>query len=121
MRIGPDLSRNWIESVQASVSRYPQQSGTVLSNVNREWNRVARESLCLLVELIQRLIACDPKHTIAIFEKSSNNNAVETLQIFWITNKDFKGVAVVPVQSISRSKPHKTSVVLNHGVHFCPR
>src|SRR5690242_5437892 len=80
-----------------------------------------RESLRFLVELIQRLIACDPKRTVAIFEEGSNNNAVEAIRISWISNENFKGVSVVAVQSISRPKPHKTLLILHHVIHFCLR
>jgi hypothetical protein len=82
------------------------------------WNRIARKSLRRPVEFIERLIASDPKRAIAIFEETFNNYPIEAVGISRIANEHFEGVAIVPVQSISCSKPHETLVVLHDLIRF---
>src|SRR5437016_6082072 len=86
-----------------------------------EWNRITIKSLRRVIELIERLIACDPKRTIVIFEESSNIYAIEAVGVSCVANEKFEGIAVVPVQSKPRSKPHETLVVLNNVIYFCLR
>src|SRR5271168_5606196 len=38
-----------------------------------------------------------------------------------MANEDFEAVAVVPVESIMRSKPHESQIVLDNVIYFCLR
>jgi hypothetical protein len=65
------------------------------------------------VEFIEKLIACDPEHAIAILEEGAYVHPTEAVGVCGIVNENLEVVAVEPVQSILRAKPHEALTALH--------